>query len=141
MALIAGGTAAVLTIGKAITDAISLFYDISNKHDREMVSLANQHKQSMKELENEQNSENNRHKEFMKLLDSFDQILGKLGDIILKAECEGCTGLPGFLYYFISPIFNFIQRWSVHLVKQKLRSIMTIISNIFKSSIHKCKSN
>ena len=141
MALIAGGTATVLSIGGAISGAIALFNDVSNSHDREMASLANQHKQSMKILENEQNSENNRHKEFMKLFDSFDKILEKLGDFILKAECEGCKGLPGFLLYFISPILIRIQRWSVHMVEKKLRSIMTIISNIFKSSIHKFKSN
>ena len=106
MALIAGGAAAVVTIGGAISGAIALLQEISNEHDRKLASLSNQHKQSMKILENEQNSENNRHKEFMKLLDSFDKILEHLADFILKAECQGCKGLPGFLLHFTLSIFN-----------------------------------
>ena len=96
MALIAGGTAAVVTIGGAITGTIALFKKISNDHDQEMALISNRHEESMKILGNEQNNENNRHKEFMKLLDTFNALLGRLGDIILNAECEGCKGLPGF---------------------------------------------
>ena len=100
MALIAGGTAAVVTIGGAISGTIALFKDISNKHVQEMTLLENQHKQSMKKLENEQISENNRHKEFMKMLDSFDKLLKSVGDFIMNYEYEGCKGLPGFNILF-----------------------------------------
>ena len=140
MSLIAGGTAAVTTIGGAITGTIALIKKIDNKHNQEMALISNRHQESMKKLEKEQNDQNNRHKEFMKLLDTFNALIGRLGDIILNAECEGCKGLPGIFHYIFQNI-NCFQRWSVDLVRKKLWNITTIISIIYKCSRHNCKNN
>ena len=104
MSLIAGGisTAAVTTISGAIIGTIALLKKIDNNHDREMALISNRHQESMKKLEKEQNDQNNRHKEFIKLLDTLDSLIGRLGDMILNAECEGLKGLPGFFHLIFS---------------------------------------
>ena len=95
MALIIGGIPAITQVSAAITGTIVWVNKLNNENRERMEEITTEHKHSMQILMNEQNSENNRHKEFMHLLDKLLEATTLLGKIIFDAESQGCKGLPG----------------------------------------------
>ena len=95
MALIVGGTVAVTTISSSLAGTIFLVNKINADYAERMADISNQHIQAMEVLNNKQNSENNRHKEFMGMLDKLFEALKILGNSITNAEYKEHKGLPG----------------------------------------------
>ena len=95
MAMIVGGMIAVAQIGSAVAGTIILVEAINNDHAQKMAVLSNRHEQAMEILNSQQTSENNRHKEFMALVEILYESVNRLGNEIFSAECDGCKGLPG----------------------------------------------
>ena len=106
MAMIVGGLTAVAQISSAVAGTVVLVNKINNDNAERMAVISAELEHAMGVLTNEQNSENNRHKEFMALLDKLFEAITTLGESIFGAECDGCKGLPGFTNSFIMSIMS-----------------------------------
>ena len=66
------------------------------KYEEQIKSLEYAHKQAVAKLQVEKLSEENRHKEFMKMLEVWDNALQLAGKMITEARAEnGSVGLSG----------------------------------------------
>ena len=90
-AVMAGGAYIV----SEIKEAFVLIRKMNHGQEERILILSNEHKEAMAELDSKRNTESNKHKEFMRLLEVWKDTVTILGEFILNAECEGCKGLPG----------------------------------------------
>ena len=71
---IVGGLTAVAKIASAVGETKIMIRKMKNKHKEKLAVMSYQHQQAMTVLNNERNRENNRHEEFMKILEILNNL-------------------------------------------------------------------